>query len=245
MLRTARAAPTLPAPTAVLSWRPQKSDLIKRLNDPGEHQRAAASSSTAVDAAAAAPEAPDMSAQFGQMGRQLVMLPALWLSHKIDFEDKTNIQLLQATFFVVLAFSVGALQLTLSKIETAKDTARVKKPSDSSHYTKAEDGSVSVQEYDTAKVKETRQQLMMSGAIVSFLHFQFGYVQPLLMTSLMNFFNVYDCKAVPIHFLGQKIERPWTPAASANPLQQWAERKKTESEEARQESEAEAAKKSK
>ena len=64
------------------------------------------------------------------------------------------------------------------------------------------------------------------------------------MTSLMNFFNVYDCKAVLIHLLGWTVERPWTPPASANPLQQWAERKKAEAEEARKEAEAEAAKKS-
>jgi len=232
-----------------LHWRPQKSDLIKRLNDPGEHQRAKASSSTAVDAAAAAPEAaeemPDMSAQLGQMGRQFAMLPALWASNKIDMEDKSNIYYLQVTFFLVLALAVSVLQLTQGKIDAAKDAARVEKPGDSQHFTnKAEDGSVSVQEYDGAKVKETRTQLMMSGAIVGFLHFQFGYVQPLLMTSLMNFFNIYDCKPVLIHLLGRTVERPWTAPASANPLQQWAEKKKAEAEEARKEAEAEAAKKS-
>lgn len=243
------ASPARRHADATLPWpsvRPQKSDLIKRLNEPGEHQRAVASSSTddAAAAPAAAEEMPDVSAQLGQMGRQMVMLPALWMSNKIDFEDKSNVQILQATFFVVLLVAVGLLQLTLAKIEAAKDGARVQKPGDSQHFTKAEDGSVSVQEYDSAKAKETRSQLIMGGAIVTFLHFKFGYIQPLLMTSLMNVFNLYDCKAVLIHLLGATVERPWTPPASANPLQQWAERKKAEAEEMRKEAEAEAAKKS-
>ena len=135
------------------------------------------------------------------------------------------------------------LQLTLLKIGAAKDTARVAKPGDSQFFSnKAEDGSVSAEEYDTAKTKETRTQLLMGGGVCTFLHFQFGYIQPLLMTCVMNLFHLWDCKAVHIHLLGKQVERPWAAAAAANPLQQWAERKKAEAEAAQKEAEEEAKK---
>ena len=214
-------------------------------------------------------------AQLGQLGRQLVMLPLLWGSNKINWEDPTNQLTLQVAFGVVLVVvrcralapvpchacrgvrarrlrppplarprqSAGVLQLTLLKIGAAKDTARVAKPGDSQFFSnKAEDGSVSAEEYDTAKAKETRTQLLMGGGVCTFLHFQFGYVQPLLMTCVMNLFHLWDCKAVHIHLLGKQVERPWAAAAAANPLQQWAERKKAEAEAAQKETEEEAKK---
>ena len=216
----------------------QKSDLIKRLLDPGEFQRvvAAPSSSDGAPAAAEAPaaEEPDPMAQMGQMGRQLVMLPVLWASNKIDWEEKDNILYLQIFFAAVLATGSLLLQFTLSKAEAVEDTgARVANPGTSQQFTKAEDGSVSVKEYDVAKLKETRGQFVMGGAICSFLHYKFGYVQPLLMTGIMSLFNLWDCKALHIHLLGWQAERPWA-AVAANPLQQWAERKKAEAEAAQE-----------
>ena len=86
---------------------------------------------------------------------------------------------------------------------------------------------------DVAKLKETRGQFVMGGAICSFLHYKFGYVQPLLMTGIMSLFNLWDCKALHIHLLGWQVERPWA-AVAANPLQQWAERKKAEAEAAQE-----------
>ena len=41
-------------------------------------------------------------AQLGQLGRQLVMLPLLWGSNKINWEDPTNQLTLQVAFGVVL-----------------------------------------------------------------------------------------------------------------------------------------------
>ena len=53
-------------------------------------------------------------------------------------------------------------------------------------------------------------------------------LQPLLMTCIMNLFHLYDCKPLHIHLFGLKVARPWSAPAAANPLQQWAERKKAE-----------------
>ena len=60
------------------------------------------------------------------------------------------------------------------------------------------------------------------------------YLQPLLMTCIMNLFHLYDCKPLHIHLLGKKIVRPWAAPQAANPLQQWAERKKAEAQDAQE-----------
>jgi len=208
----------------------EKTELVERLRKPEGFQRPAAASSTAaVSSAAPAAEAEvNPLAQLGQMGRQMAMLPILWGSNKINWDNPMSLLTLQITFGAVLLLGICLLQLTLLKIAAAKDTSRVLKPGDSQHFTKSADGTVSTEEYDTAKTKETRGQLVMGGAICTFLHYQFTYIQPLLMTSIMNLFHIYDCKAVLIHLFGFKVKRPWAAGAAANPLQQWAEKKKEE-----------------
>ena len=161
------------------------------------------------------------------------------------------------------------------------------------HPPQAEDGSCTAMEYDTAKAKETRTQLLMGGLICVGVHYKWGYMQvprrsparrrvvpmppshptrhppvrhaasahvhafhcsrhcphrarpclqPLLMTCVMNLFHIYDCKPLHIHLLGKKVERPWAAPAAANPLQQWAEKKKAEAEAAAAKAESEAKK---
>jgi hypothetical protein len=112
---------------------------------------------------------------FGSMGRQLAMLPALWASHKINWDEPTNQSILLGAFGVVVLMGFVALQLTLSRIAKARDSGRVETPGESPFMKeKAEDGTVSVSEYDMAKVKEFKMQFMMSCGIVTFLHIKWA-----------------------------------------------------------------------
>jgi len=216
----------------------EKADLIKRLESPGKHQRkgggaSSSAPSTAVEAADAPEESP--MAQLGAVGRQLVLLPVLWTSNKVDWEVPSNVIMLRVAFGVVLVIAASLLQFCLLKIAAAKDDTKVKNPGDSQYLVKAEDGSCTAMEYDLAKAKETRTQLLMGGCICIGVHYKFGYMQPLLMTCIMNLFHLYDCKPLHIHLLGKKVDRPWAAPAAANPLQQWAEKKKAEAAEAQAE----------
>ena len=83
----------------------QKADLIKRLESPGKHQRkgggaTSSAPTTAVEAAEAPEESP--MAQLGAVGRQLVLLPVLWTSNKVDWEVPSNVIMLRVAFGVVL-----------------------------------------------------------------------------------------------------------------------------------------------
>jgi len=216
----------------------EKADLIKRLESPGKHQRkGGGASSSAPSNAVEAADAPEESpmAQLGAVGRQLVLLPVLWTSNKVDWEVPSNVIMLRVAFGVVLVIAASLLQFCLLKIAAAKDDTKVKNPGDSQYLVKAEDGSCTAMEYDLSKAKETRTQLLMGGCICVGVHYKFGYMQPLLMTCIMNLFHLYDCKPLHIHLLGKKVDRPWAAPAAANPLQQWAEKKKAEAAEAQAE----------
>ena len=52
----------------------------------------------------AAAAQPDMSAAFSGLGKQMVLVPAMWLSQKIDFTKEGNLQIL---FFVFSAVMIG------------------------------------------------------------------------------------------------------------------------------------------
>lgn len=199
--------------------------------------KAAQKEEVAPVADAAAPEAPQMPS-LGALGKQFVMLPVLWASNKIDWTQPTAQSCLLCAFGVVVVGLLLLAQTTLKAISRAQDAGRVANPGDGPYMPeKAEDGTVSVQQYDTAKVKELKMQFMMSIGVVTFMHIKFGYTQPLLIMCIMQPMQFWALQAFHIHLRGVAPEgsyaRPWAKADANNPLAQWAERKKAEAEESR------------
>mmetsp|Transcript_18585 Transcript_18585/g.31091 ORF Transcript_18585/g.31091 Transcript_18585/m.31091 type:complete len:228 (-) Transcript_18585:323-1006(-) len=191
-----------------------------------------------VAAAPASPDAPqDPMAALGQASRQLIMLPVLWASSKVDWTEPTADFALSTTAIVIFVICVMLIQATLRRIENKADPGRVRDPGDSQHYTKRADGTVSIAEYDSAKVKEARTQLLMSAAIGVFLYVKWQFTQPMLVMCLMQPMQLYDNKALHIYLRGcsgDEYNRPWAAPGGANPLQQWVERKKKEMEQTNQ-----------
>ncbi|KAF7721097.1 hypothetical protein EC973_005415 [Apophysomyces ossiformis] len=68
-------------------------------------------------------------------------------------------------------------------------------------------------EYDTAEIKKTIKQTMTGVAIVTFLHLQFKYVQPLLLQSILGFKTFLMTKEARIHIWREKaigdLRRPF------------------------------------
>merc|ERR1719487_2880236 len=129
--------------------------------------------------------------------------------------------ILRAVFCTVMACGYLALTLAISKVKRINDDD------------KAADGSVSVRSYDNAKLQEAKMQLVMSAAISFFVHFHWGYTQPLVIMSVMQPLQLMSNKAIEVHIRGKSgpgYERPWKADTSGNPLAQWAEKKKAEAE---------------
>merc|ERR1719453_1587582 len=162
------------------------------------------------------------------------MLPVLWGSGKINFDDEDNKFYLLCTFGAVAALGYALIQLTVFKVKRLNDMGRVANPGNISFLSddmKAEDGSVSIRQYDTAKLQESKLQFVMTAGISTFMHLKWGYTQPLVMLCIMLPLQLWDNKAVALHVLGRDVgPRPWATADANNPIAQWAERKKAEAE---------------
>lgn len=185
----------------------------------------------------AAPEAPSM---MGAM-RQFIMLPVLWSSNKVDWADEHNLLMLRTAACVVVALCISLLLVAYSRASGSKSDERVQKPGAGQFLPKegdakmAADGSVSVKVYDVAMIKEAMMQFGMSVVIISVMHIKWAYTQPLLMVCIMQPLQIWDNKGMHVHLRGASgpgYERPWKKAAGGNPLQDWAEKKKTEMAEA-------------
>ena len=162
----------------------------------------------------------------------MIMLPLLWGSGKVDFNNETNRMILQGVFFTVTAVGYMVIQLAVLRVRRANDTGRVQDPGTSSYIKaedKAADGSISIRQYDHSKLQEVKMQYIMTAAIVTFMHLKWDYTQPLLICSVQLPLQLWDSKAVQVHIFGRDPgPRPWAGANSNNPLAQWAERKKAE-----------------
>ena len=178
------------------------------------------------------PEQPQMpqSGEIWKAVRQMAMLPVLYATGKIDFEQPMAKLALPVVATCVLLLCTLILFIAMRRVVATNSRARVADPGDSPNYTKAEDGTVSECEYDLAKVKEARTALFMSAAIGSFMFIQWGYTQPIVIMCIMQPMQLYENKAMQVHMLGRggpEFARPW---AANNPMQQWLEKKKNDAE---------------
>ncbi|KAJ2746629.1 hypothetical protein GGI20_001209 [Coemansia sp. BCRC 34301] len=69
--------------------------------------------------------------------------------------------------------------------------------------------------YDLAEVAKLQKSSMFTIAIVAFMHFKFGYIQPLILQTLLPMLNLYKHQLFQIHILGKpavdSLKRPWVP----------------------------------
>ncbi|KAJ2843671.1 phosphate transporter (Pho88), partial [Coemansia brasiliensis] len=72
-----------------------------------------------------------------------------------------------------------------------------------------------VAKYDLAETAKLQKSTLFTAAIVVFMHFKFGYIQPLILQSLLPLLNLYKNPLFQIHILGKpatdSLKRPWVP----------------------------------
>jgi len=180
----------------------------------------------AIKRAAGKPDAPSMADMGSQMLKQLIMMPIMYYGNQIVW-DKERIFLLEAVFLAVMVSGFCALQACLLIVARKQDKGRVLEGGDATIFVStdalAADGSMSVHDYDTAKLNVTRMQLLVSAGIVWAVHAQWETQTPLLMISVVTPMQLWECKAIAIHLLGMQYKRPWAAASPGNPLAAWAE----------------------
>ncbi|KAI8072238.1 inorganic phosphate transporter Pho88 [Gilbertella persicaria] len=68
-------------------------------------------------------------------------------------------------------------------------------------------------DYDIAEVNKTIKQSAFGILMIAFLHFKFGFIQPLLVQSILGFKTFFMTKEARIHFWGSQptgdLRRPF------------------------------------
>jgi len=176
-------------------------------------------------------QAPGSSGMGGQMMKQLAMMPIMYFASQIEW-DKQKIFILEAVFLTFLAVSSVLIQLALLLVNRKQEKGRVVDAGDAMLFLDASalgaDGSMSIQDYDSAKLKVSRMQVLISGTISWFVHTKWETQTPLLMVCVVVVMQLWDCKALAIHLLGIPHKRPWDSSAPSNPLASWAQKQKKE-----------------
>ncbi|KAI8049501.1 putative inorganic phosphate transporter, partial [Syncephalis plumigaleata] len=72
-------------------------------------------------------------------------------------------------------------------------------------------------DYDQQQFWQQIKQVATSVALLGFIHYKWGYVQPLLLQSILPIKSLFDAPAIQVHLLGKPAEgdlkRPWKPAS--------------------------------
>lgn len=86
---------------------------------------------------------------------------------------------------------------------------------------------MTISEYDSAELRKLIQQTVFSVLLLSFLHYKYEYIQPLILQSILPLKNLYSTPLFKIFILGRNAEtekelkRPWVAGgsgAAANPF---------------------------
>merc|ERR1719471_916693 len=79
---------------------------------------------------------------------------------------------------------------------------------------KEEEEKITIQEYDMRMLKAKLKPLGMKVCLITFLHFKFEFVTPLLMSCILSIFGLIDDQLWKVHILGvddtqEDYKRPW------------------------------------
>ena len=162
---------------------------------------------------------------------KVLVLPMIWLSRQIDFEDPQNLFALQMMFFTVIAAGVAAIQTAIKLARLTDDRARVFNPGGLMQFPAEQrmaDGSVSACTYDVAKINEAKTTLLMGAGIAYCTFAMCGSTLPMILFSVMQPLQLLDSKALMIYLCGRTYQRPWAAPNANHPLKQSMERKQQE-----------------
>ncbi|GAN11200.1 inorganic phosphate transporter pho88 [Mucor ambiguus] len=150
------------------------------------------------------------------------LLVSMQLAKKIDWEDPNVLNFARIGYYgaqvLVVAMAYGLITLIKKKNDTTSLTYDApKKPGQAEGA--PETITTTVRDYDVDQVKSFIQSTVTSILIISVMHWQFKFTQPLLMQSILPIKNLLTHKEALIHLWGDAPEGNLSrPFAAENPL---------------------------
>ncbi|KAI9476905.1 inorganic phosphate transporter Pho88 [Coemansia mojavensis] len=143
-----------------------------------------------------------------------VIFGTMHVVKRAGLESPEYAPLIRGAYAVTTAIILGLTFYLKTQIRTRNDTTALE-------YDDPTPGSqqgrivTTVAKYDLAEIAKLQKSTLFTAAIVVFMHFKFGYIQPLILQSLLPLLNLYKNPLFQIHVLGKpatdSLKRPWVP----------------------------------
>lgn len=156
-----------------------------------------------------------------QVTNIVVMLVMMQASRKIDMENEQNIFYIRVLYAVCFAITFGIYQLARRAIVAKNDTTELKFKHKEPSSKQEVDVVTTVKEYDLREVDNAIKGIFQSLAMMGFMHFYMGYVNPLFMQSISPVKSALEHNEVQINLFGKPavgpLKRPFkTPSMFEN-----------------------------
>eukprot|EP00026_Physarum_polycephalum_P017157 Phypoly_transcript_18283.p1 GENE.Phypoly_transcript_18283~~Phypoly_transcript_18283.p1 ORF type:complete len:218 (-),score=37.35 Phypoly_transcript_18283:73-726(-) len=159
-----------------------------------------------------------------QLTTALLVLGTIQLSRQFNLEDPTTINYVRIFYAVSQLAVVGILFFIKTKIEASQDKGTIEvdtaAPSFSNPNPSGEKKKMTIKEYDLSEWSAQLKQTLIPLALIVGLHLYIGFVQPLIIQSIIPLKALYSTPLFQVYILGKKTEgtlvRPWK---KPNPLE--------------------------
>jgi len=136
------------------------------------------------------------------MGDMIVILPVMMVANQIDFNDPTNLMLVRGAFATVQILLLSLSYFVYRSIQKENNTTKIKVPPSPTMGQDAPWETQTIKEYDMSKLQQYLQEMAVQMVIISFIHFQWNFVPPLFLQTVMNPVRFYKTKVIQVHFFG-------------------------------------------
>ncbi|KAJ3411860.1 phosphate transporter (Pho88) [Chytridiales sp. JEL 0842] len=153
-----------------------------------------------------------MSAQAPSMTGPLINLALVYglvqVLNKFDLDNIAYLNYIRALYIGSQLIQALVLEITRMKIKAKNDETPLvyKEPKGLFDNTEPKTVSTTVKLHDLARIAEAYQQMLISVGLMIFLHFQYGYLRPLILQSVLGFRTMSSTPLFQIYILGKAAE---------------------------------------
>ena len=165
----------------------------------------------AVKSAASSTSAKPQEAGFGQIIRSLIPLALIFGLRSLPLDDVQLLLLGRSVFGVRVVIVIAICAFIYYRIISTASTEKVKAHEKALGFGGQSEliPEMTVQEYDNAQLGDFIKKEGMQIALILFLHYQFGIVQPLILSSVMGLMPLLDNDLIKLYIRNSPVSRPF------------------------------------
>lgn len=159
-----------------------------------------------------------------QISSLLFVLIIVQVTRHIDLTNPIIINYVRATYLTVQCLLFATSYYIYRRIKSISDKSKISVTEPAKPFTNDPPvvKEMTVEEYDEGKIKEYLKESLIALLILSFLHWKYEFVQPLLIQSVLRVKSAFSLPIIQIHVFRKEpngpLQRPFKPPA--NPFAQ-------------------------